>query len=87
MTSSNVSLSIVGDANSDANAAGVVFLINAAMSAKKKSSAPDSNTAIVLNSLKIKRDGNQINATITLPRETASNVMKDFGAKIPASKS
>jgi len=86
-TSSDVSIGVVGDTNSALNAANVVAAVKIAMMIKKGSAAPDSNTALVLNSIKILQNGNQVHATISLPRDTASNVMKGFGLQQPANKS
>jgi len=84
-TSSDVSIGVVGDTNSVLNATNVTTALKIAMAIKKGSATPDSNTALVLNSIKVQQNGNQVHATISLPRETASNVMKGFGAKVPAS--
>jgi hypothetical protein len=84
-TSSDVSIGVVGDTNSTLNATNVATALKFAMAIKKGNAAPDSNTAIVLNNVKVLQSGNQVHATISLPRDTASNVMKGFGIKTPAS--
>ena len=83
---SDVTLSVTGNTTGGMDATTIAGAITTAAFFKKASVPKDSNTAKVLNNLKVQHSGSEVTATISLPRSMAGDVMRDFGKKPTASK-
>jgi hypothetical protein len=83
---SDVTLSVTGNMNGGVDATAMAGLIAFAAMGKKSTVPKDSNTAKVLNNLKVQHSGSQVTATISLPRSMANDVLRDFGKKVTAAK-
>lgn len=71
----NAELRVVGFASTEQDAIDIANLAQVALFAARMKKAGDETAMVMLNNLKIKRDGSRINATISVPRQLASDTL------------
>jgi hypothetical protein len=71
----NAELRVVGFASTEQDAIDIANLAQVALFAARMKKAGDETAMVMLNNLKIKRDGARINATISVPRQLASDTL------------
>jgi hypothetical protein len=80
----NAELRVVGYANTEQDAADIANLAQVALLTARLKKAGDAAAMVMLDNLKVKRDGAKINAIISVPRQMASDTMNKTLGKADA---
>lgn len=80
----NAELRVVGYANTEQDAADITNLAQVALLTARLKKAGDAAAMVMLNNLKVKREGAKINATISVPRQMATDTMNKTLGKADA---